>query len=165
MSEFTCLRCDNSWNGRLDGDAPKNCPRCKSPAWNKPRATRSAIRKAHVAVAKAKDNGEVTAKPCECCGTPDGVVAHHEDYDAPLDITWLCGSCHTFRHQQIGGGAIDPKTDEIKLQAALPVSIHRAAMVKVATDASTLGHYVAGLIAKDLKLPAPVKPQRGAPKK
>lgn len=35
------------------------------------------------------------AKHCECCGK-DGCVlqAHHDSYEDPLSITWLCISCH-----------------------------------------------------------------------
>ena len=32
---------------------------------------------------------------CESCGM-DGrkLQAHHENYDKPMDVTWLCGPCH-----------------------------------------------------------------------
>ena len=31
----TCLRCGHKWIAQIDN--PVCCPRCKSPAWNKPR--------------------------------------------------------------------------------------------------------------------------------
>jgi hypothetical protein len=51
----------------------------------------------------------VRAKRCEHCKkiprTRDGkrvvATAHHEDYDAPLSVTWLCPSCHQRRHSAI----------------------------------------------------------------
>jgi DNA-directed RNA polymerase subunit RPC12/RpoP len=33
---YNCLRCKHEWAGRLDR-APKVCPKCKSPYWNKPK--------------------------------------------------------------------------------------------------------------------------------
>ena len=30
----TCKRCGNEWEPRLDGQLPKQCPKCHSPLWN-----------------------------------------------------------------------------------------------------------------------------------
>lgn len=52
--------------------------------------------------------GELERRPCEAvlyyratvCGrTP--THAHHEDYTRPLDVVWLCASCHRHRHWQM----------------------------------------------------------------
>lgn len=32
---MTCLRCGGNWNAKVA--APRYCPLCKSPTWNKPR--------------------------------------------------------------------------------------------------------------------------------
>ena len=42
----------------------------------------------------------IERKPCEKCGNPK-TVAHHENYFEPLNITWLCYSCHLKRHHEI----------------------------------------------------------------
>ncbi len=38
---------------------------------------------------------------CSKCGSGDWVVKHHEDYNKPLDITWLCKNCHAKRHAEM----------------------------------------------------------------
>ena len=40
------------------------------------------------------------ARPMECskCENIGGIQAHHEDYTRPLDVDWLCTTCHTERH-------------------------------------------------------------------
>lgn len=53
----------------------------------------------HIAI----KNGELI-KPtiCEHCGTPtEDIIAHHEDYDKPLKVDWLCRTCHltTYKHK------------------------------------------------------------------
>lgn len=36
---------------------------------------------------------------CSVCGPTDYQIdAHHEDYDKPLEIMWLCRRCHTRLH-------------------------------------------------------------------
>lgn len=37
---------------------------------------------------------------CEIClNSP--TVAHHQDYDKPIDVTWLCHSCHRLLHEKL----------------------------------------------------------------
>ncbi len=35
---------------------------------------------------------------CQTCFQPKELVRHHRDYDEPLEITWLCRSCHRQEH-------------------------------------------------------------------
>lgn len=44
-----------------------------------------------------KRRGKLQRLPCECCGDPDSQM-HHEDYDKPLDVVWLCRPCHLQLH-------------------------------------------------------------------
>jgi len=43
--------------------------------------------------------GAITRDPCEVCGEVK-TEAHHEDYDKPLDVTWLCRRCHCAFHRK-----------------------------------------------------------------
>ena len=55
--------------------------------------------KAHALVAKAKRDGVLIPGPCEvgdeCWGR---IEAHHDDYDRPLDVRWLCARHHGQLH-------------------------------------------------------------------
>ena len=35
---------------------------------------------------------------CEMCKQKKRIIGHHEDYNFPLEITWLCDSCHKNIH-------------------------------------------------------------------
>lgn len=41
--------------------------------------------------------GELKRMPCEACGS-QRVQAHHDDYEKPLEVRWLCPSCHKRHH-------------------------------------------------------------------
>jgi NAD-dependent SIR2 family protein deacetylase len=55
---------------------------------------------AHNAVSRAIRNGSLFRLPCSKCGEKKS-HAHHEDYDKPLEIIWLCQLCHKQRHKEI----------------------------------------------------------------
>ena len=44
-------------------------------------------------------------KPTHCeacaCGKELPLQAHHSDYDRPLEVTWLCQSCHVKLHMKL----------------------------------------------------------------
>ena len=70
-------------------------------------AANPVARWSHVAVASAIRRGILT-KPdaCEACGSEGALDAHHDDHRLPLDVRWLCRSCHVQHHarQRKGGG-------------------------------------------------------------
>jgi hypothetical protein len=44
----------------------------------------------------------ISSDRCEHCGSPAvnyKLEAHHSDYSKPLEVVWLCRSCHTSIHE------------------------------------------------------------------
>lgn len=66
-------------------------------AWRQADSRRMA---AHNAVARALKSGQLQRLPCEQCGEPKS-VGHHDDYDKPLQVRWLCQPCHVKWHKSL----------------------------------------------------------------
>jgi len=51
--------------------------------------------------AKAEKEGKlISPNICEDCGIEDfSLHKHHTNYTEPLNVTWLCNSCHLARHK------------------------------------------------------------------
>jgi len=50
--------------------------------------------KAWNAVRRGLLKGTLSRGPCEVCGSEKVHAHHHRGYDHPLEIQWLCKSCH-----------------------------------------------------------------------
>lgn len=37
--------------------------------------------------------------PCEVCGRTEGIEKHHENYDKPFEVRWLCKRHHLDIHK------------------------------------------------------------------
>lgn len=71
-------------------------------------------------------DGVLVRQPCEKCGKAE-VQMHHEDYDRPDVVAWLCQRCHVRHHfgdrarerprRQLNVG-LHPKEREVFLRAA-----------------------------------------------
>lgn len=56
---------------------------------------------AHVLVNNHLRDGKLEKGPCEICGAEKS-VAHHDDYDKPLQVRWLCQVHHKAWHKEHG---------------------------------------------------------------
>lgn len=66
--------------------------------------------RAHKAVYAAVQSGRlIRPASCERCGQSAKVEGHHEDYNKPLEVNWLCRACHTAIHDHSKNvrGAVD----------------------------------------------------------
>lgn len=61
-------------------------------------------RKIHGLVAYAVKTGVIKRQPCEACGRLPA-DAHHDDYDQPLAVRWLCPQHHREWHAEHGEAA------------------------------------------------------------
>jgi hypothetical protein len=56
--------------------------------------------KAHSLVNSSIRNGKLKKpKICESCLSQSKLNAHHDDYDKPLSVRWLCSPCHSEWHK------------------------------------------------------------------
>ena len=65
---------------------------------------------------EAIKRGDLVRKPCEACGRHSKVIAHHDDYDRPLDVRWLCSPHHHEAH----GRTARPKKGPIRREGYNP---------------------------------------------
>lgn len=49
--------------------------------------------RAWATVGRALKSGKLKREPCLYCGSIT-VEAHHEDYNKPLNVIWVCHACH-----------------------------------------------------------------------
>ena len=61
----------------------------------------------HNKVIRAVSKGLLVRMPCQVCGDKK-TVGHHESYDRPLDVVWLCQIHHVARHKQMFMDGIEP---------------------------------------------------------
>lgn len=61
--------------------------------------------KARNAVGNGVRDGKLhKPKTCQQCGGGGFIHGHHDDYDKPLDVRWLCAACHHQWHAANGPG-------------------------------------------------------------
>jgi len=61
---------------------------------------------AHQAVGYAIKSGALVKNDnCVVCTSDYAIEGHHDDYDQPLEVRWLCSLCHGNWHSEFGEGA------------------------------------------------------------
>lgn len=64
--------------------------------------------RAHKLILMRVKRGTLKKGPCEVCGAVE-VEAHHDDYNMPGDVRWLCFTHHREWHKN--NKAVEPKGD------------------------------------------------------
>ena len=87
-----CIDCDISFLGNEKGIILLRCPACRE--FRSKQQSR-----VNATVNNAIKRGHISREPCEVCGK-DKAEAHHENYDEPFNITWLCIVHHREVHNK-----------------------------------------------------------------
>jgi hypothetical protein len=81
-----CKDCENAYQRRYQKNYTPRIPQQKKI-------------KCRAYAQKALEGGKLTRQPCErCCDLKTEM--HHEDYDKPLEVNWLCRECHLDLHNE-----------------------------------------------------------------
>lgn len=72
--------------------------------WREYRENNPKKYRAHYLVCNAVKRKRLEKEPCEVCGS-ELSQAHHDDYDKPLEVRWLCAQHHSDWHKLHGEGA------------------------------------------------------------
>jgi hypothetical protein len=107
---YVCVPCKNAWakteRGRVTMSRAIR-------AWHVRNRDRAAIshrafnernphqQRAKYDVRNAIRRGDLFRAPCVICGNPKS-HGHHDNYDRPLDVVWLCQPHHVERHLSLG---------------------------------------------------------------
>jgi hypothetical protein len=68
--------------------------------------------------------GKLTREPCKVCGSSKSQM-HHQDYNLPLLVTWLCRPCHLMLHEVLLGFACHADAMKWMCDKATPAVEHR----------------------------------------
>ncbi len=102
MYEATNALCQRDWSRRNPGyvqawqrDNPEKMREYRR-RWRE--KNKQKIR-AHKIVGNEVRRGRLTPGSCDCCGSTD-TKAHHEDYNKPLEVVWVCATRHGELHRK-----------------------------------------------------------------
>ena len=94
-SAYCKICCKKMQVGYRRKSLARRAAQCRKLYWANPEVAR-AVARAHQTVLRAITRGElVRPDSCSQCGSVGMIQAAHHDYTDPLNIRWLCPSCHT----------------------------------------------------------------------
>ena len=67
--------------------------------WNRHAPTKEKERAREIYSRAVKSGRLDRPSACSECGDSGKIHGHHEDYSKPLEVRWLCSSCHGLAHR------------------------------------------------------------------
>lgn len=107
---------------------------------------------AHLYVEAAKRCGVLAPQPCEICGAAKA-EAHHDDYDRPGKVRWLCRKHHVRLHK---GKLSDKSLENIEVDQSTDITTDQSA------DNPSLSNIRENKPSDNHKVNHQVKPRRSA---
>lgn len=93
------------WCGSAAGASSRRCNPCHAAAmrvWRRSHPLTAEQRRKDTARSYAnvyKRRGKLSPQPCRECG--GAAEMHHPDYSKPLEVEWLCRTCHLALHRGV----------------------------------------------------------------
>jgi hypothetical protein len=98
-----CTPCQSAAEKKSCANNPARFARRKKEAGARYRAAWPKKHRMQLFVRSAKNKGILIPGPCEICGDVK-VDGHHDDYNKPLEVRWLCRTHHKRWHRENGPG-------------------------------------------------------------
>jgi hypothetical protein len=104
MKKNTCSKCEGTMEDNRAGKY-SYCKSCHNSHARENRKKHSELTSEQKLKANCRSylnvyikRGIIIKQPCSVCGDPK-VEGHHEDYNKPLEVVWLCRPCHMAHHK------------------------------------------------------------------
>jgi hypothetical protein len=105
MNDLTLTGICSKCGGPQDRPDQRYCRACHAAYQreHRPKPSELSAEAQHKLAARTKAGiysrrGLIEQRPCQVCGS-EKAERHHENYDKPLEIIWLCRPCHTTHHR------------------------------------------------------------------
>lgn len=110
--------------------------------------TQAQKRAANRAVSNAVRRGAlVRPDACEECGWVGRIAGHHDDYDEPLCVRWLCSTCHERAHSDMrNAGLLWPLAKPYRSAIGRRITTFQAARIIGCTSAEVRRLVEAGVL-------------------
>lgn len=103
--------------------------------------------------AKAQRAGLLVQQPCERCGEPDS-QKHHDDYEKPLEVRWLCLKCHHAVHVELRaarGITKRRKSSLVRVTITISREIYNLGIARAEAELRSFSNYCSVLLERDLE--------------